>query len=135
MIRVEDQAETQVVGLAAVQEVDLQVVPVAIQLEDLGNQVEVADIREEALGAGEEEEVILEEVRELPVPLQAVVGMEAKVVREGFNSREAWDLFQDAVTADLRAGREMMDKLAVCMDKLESAPDGEDTVVLGGNTL
>ena len=29
----------------------------------------------------------------------------------------------------------MMDKLAVRADKLELAPDGEDIVVLGGNTL
>lgn len=47
----------------------------------------------------------------------------------------AWESFQEAVAADLRAGREMMDKLAVRVDKLESAPDGEDTVILGGNTL
>ena len=56
-------------------------------------------------------------------------------IGDGFNSGAAWDSFRDAVGADLRAGREMMDKLAVRVDKLESAPDGEDTVVLGGNTL
>ena len=44
-------------------------------------------------------------------------------------------MFQEAVAADLRAGREMVDKLASRVDKLKSSPDGEDTVVLGGHTL
>ena len=55
--------------------------------------------------------------------------------RDGFPSSDTWAAFQEAVAADLRAGREMVDKLAGRVDKLESSPDGEDTVVLGGLTL
>ena len=81
-IQVEDQVETQVVGLVAVQKADQQVVPVEIPVEDSGNQVEVVDTQEEVSVAGEVEEVTLVEVQEWLVPCEAVVGMEAKEALE-----------------------------------------------------
>ena len=128
---VEDRAKTWVVVLVEVWKVGRHLDPVVLLVEALVTQVEVDGLGgggDRGSGPGGSPGVTS------PSPSSGWDGGKGGF-GEGFNGRAAWDSFQDVVTAYLRAGREMMDKLAVRVDKLESAPDGEDTVVLGGNVL
>ena len=45
------------------------------------------------------------------------------------------DRLRDSVAADIASGRDMMDQLSKRIDRLESSPDGEDTVILNGTVL
>ena len=50
-------------------------------------------------------------------------------------SHGTFDSFRNSVAADIAAGKDMMSQLSQRIDRLESSPDGEDTVVLNGTVL
>ena len=47
----------------------------------------------------------------------------------------SFEEFRSSVTADISAGKDLMNQLAQRIDRLESSPDGEDTVILNGTVL
>ena len=49
--------------------------------------------------------------------------------------RGAFESFRDSVVADITSGKDMMSQLSNRIDRLESSPDGEDTVIISGTVL
>ena len=47
----------------------------------------------------------------------------------------SFNVFQNSVIADISAGKDIMNQLSKRIDRLESLPDNEDTVILNGTAL